>query len=200
MYRLTDIYLKYLFDEYIELFENFKNSLLKNDSVNILLNVNTLYDKLLSITKEKLLELAQRQYDYIMQRNYDYSGINKEWLEELFENFDPTVKYVFINEVDRKRSRMYESVMSSNIPNEEIDKALTLWCRMIAQEAVSVTDEATLKAYRDSGVFELSWISEDDEKRCRHCKELHGKIFRIDEVPPKPHWNCRCYCVPVQKG
>lgn len=39
------------------------------------------------------------------------------------------------------------------------------------------------------------WISEDDLKRCKDCKNLQGKIYGITEVPnPKPplHPFCRC--------
>ncbi len=200
MYELTDIFLKYLIAEYVELFENFKTFLLNRDEINVLSKVNELYSDLLKVTKEKFLELAQLQYDYIMQNNYDYSGIDTIWLNELFENFDPIVKYVFKNEVDRKRSRMYESVMSSDIPIKEVDSALNYWTRMIAQEIITLTDKATIKAYADSNIEWLEWVTEEDSKVCEHCNEMAGKIFPIDDIPIKPHWNCRCYLIPAQKG
>lgn len=198
MYRLADIFLKHLIAEYIELFENFKSFLIYKDEINVLTKVNELYADLISVTKEKLLELAQLQYDYILQG--DYSGIDTVWLNELFESFDPIVKYVFNNEADRKRSRMYEAVMSSDTPLEEVDSALNYWTRMIAQEIITVTDQATLKAYKDSGVAYLEWVTEEDGAVCEHCEELSGMIFPIDDVPIKPHWKCRCYLIPAQKG
>ena len=39
------------------------------------------------------------------------------------------------------------------------------------------------------------WISEEDEKRCKECEYLHGKIWSLAETPePEPplHPNCRC--------
>jgi hypothetical protein len=39
------------------------------------------------------------------------------------------------------------------------------------------------------------WISKKDLKRCVRCKNLHGKIWKIEEKPdPEPplHPNCRC--------
>ena len=39
------------------------------------------------------------------------------------------------------------------------------------------------------------WISIEDWRRCVECKNLHGKIWRLDEVPnPEPplHPSCRC--------
>ena len=196
MYELTDIYIKYLFNEYVELFDNFKSALLRKDEINVLMQVNRLYEQVMSITTEKLLELAQLQYEYIMQGDYDYSGIDNAWLQEIFENFDSTVKYIFENELDRKRSRMYEAVMSSDTPNTEVDTSLKHLCKMVSQEAITVTDEATHKAYKDMGESRLRWVSEKDSKRCDECAKLHGKVFDIDKVPHKPHPNCCCYTVP----
>lgn len=39
------------------------------------------------------------------------------------------------------------------------------------------------------------WISQIDWKRCVDCKDLHGKIWRLDEEPDPEsplHPNCRC--------
>ena len=39
------------------------------------------------------------------------------------------------------------------------------------------------------------WLSEDHLKRCKDCKDMHGKIYKITETPtPKPplHPFCRC--------
>ena len=39
------------------------------------------------------------------------------------------------------------------------------------------------------------WINREDWKRCVECKNLHGKIWSLDEVPePEPpiHPSCRC--------
>ena len=37
------------------------------------------------------------------------------------------------------------------------------------------------------------WHSENGEKTCNECRELDGQVFDYyDEVPQKPHPNCRC--------
>jgi hypothetical protein len=39
------------------------------------------------------------------------------------------------------------------------------------------------------------WISKEDWKRCVECKNLHGKIWPLDEEPerePPLHPSCRC--------
>ena len=40
-----------------------------------------------------------------------------------------------------------------------------------------------------------NWVTELDEKTCKDCRSLHGKIYLTDEaVKPRPplHPNCRC--------
>ena len=45
------------------------------------------------------------------------------------------------------------------------------------------------------------WISQSDWRRCVECKNLHGKIWRLDEKPdsePPIHPNCRCVIEPME--
>lgn len=46
-----------------------------------------------------------------------------------------------------------------------------------------------------------NWLSIEDERRCVDCKNMHGKIYEIDEIPdPEPplHERCRCFLSPMQ--
>jgi SPP1 gp7 family putative phage head morphogenesis protein len=199
MYRRTDIILKYLVREYIEMFAEFKASLLQKDELNTLQKVNNLYTKLALLTWEKLLELGQLQYEYIQQGDYDLELIDSAWLQEIYENYNETTKYVYANEIDRKRSYLFEALMSGETPSKDIDKALRLWSLMVGQMAVDVTDKATYTAYKENGVRYVKWVSEHDSRRCDVCAKLDGKIFPIDEVPPKQHINCRCFTIPVRR-
>lgn len=197
MYYRTDVILKYLVREYIEMFDDFKSNLLRKDELNTLEKVNSLYSRLVDITVEKLLELAQLQFEYIMQGDFDYNIIDDAWLQEIFDNYNEVMKYVYSNEIDRKRSYLFEALMSSDSPTTEIDKALRLWSIMVGQMTVDVTDEATLIAYRLNGIVFVKWVSEHDSKTCSHCADLDREVFPIDEVPPKPHPNCRCFYIPA---
>ena len=41
-----------------------------------------------------------------------------------------------------------------------------------------------------------NWLSIEDERQCKPCKEMHGKVYEIGDIPnPEPplHENCRCY-------
>ena len=197
IYHFTDVIVEYLVREFIELFDSFKSNLLVRDEINILTKVNDLYEKLSTITTNKLLELAQLQFEYITQGDYDLSIIDNAWLMELFENFNPVTKYVYINEIDRKRSRMYEGIMSSDTPVDEVERSLKYWCSMVSQMAVDVTDKATETAYKCCEVSMVEWVSENDSRRCDKCKHLDGQVFSIYEIPPKQHNHCRCFVIPA---
>ena len=68
---------------------------------------------------------------------------------------------------------------------------------MTATYADLVADEATLQAFKDAGVKRVRWRTEEDEKVCKYCRPLDGKVFDIDKVPPKQHWGCRCWFEPA---
>lgn len=41
----------------------------------------------------------------------------------------------------------------------------------------------------------MNWISELDLRTCLHCRQLHGKIFSVDDIifeEPPLHERCRC--------
>ena len=51
------------------------------------------------------------------------------------------------------------------------------------------------RAMKDSGATRVRWVAEDDIHTCRVCHKRDNNIYPIDEVPPKPHVNCRCWLV-----
>ena len=117
----------------------------------------------------------------------------------LLSEYDPVTRYVYTHEVERKRMRLAEAYIASNGDSREVKKALRLWSNMIRQYSIAITDEALLLTYKKAGVEYVKWITEEDERRCGQCAERHGKVYRIDNVPPKPHMGCRCYFEPVMK-
>jgi SPP1 gp7 family putative phage head morphogenesis protein len=64
---------------------------------------------------------------------------------------------------------------------------------------LDAVDESTLYTYEKMGVEKVEWHTNLDGKECKTCQERHGKIYPIDDVPPKAHRNCRCRLTPVPK-
>ena len=62
--------------------------------------------------------------------------------------------------------------------------------------------EASFSVYKEAGVPKYLYNAMKDDKTCERCKELDGKIFRLDEKQegvnfPRIHPNCRCYIEPI---
>ena len=138
------------------------------------------------------------------------AAIDMDFVNEWLERPDFVTRYVFDAETERKAERLAEAIEATsgdgfhstgNRPGSgrdaEIDKAVRYWSRQIGQYALNLTDYALIQAYQDAGVPEVMWLTAMDERVCGECGPLHGKVFQIDEVPPKPHWGCRCRLVPA---
>lgn len=197
MYKYTDKIIRYLNRRFIRIFGNAKG-ITSFDALNVIEYSHSMYAELNKITEEKLLLLAKRIYkDNVKVARTD---IEMAWLLGLLSQYDPITKYVYSNEIERKRSRFAESVIASNTKVKEIETALRLWSAMINQYAIEVTDAACLQAYVDNGIKTVKWVTVEDERRCSECLKREGKIYDIANVPPKPHIGCRCYFVPYHGG
>ena len=131
----------------------------------------------------------QAVYKKVTKRTCPY---NYAWLESFLLEYDEVSKYVYANEFERKRDRLAEALIASPKKNEEIDAALRYLSFMLTAFAVRVTDQVVLTAYRDMGIDAVRWKAEKDNKTCTICKHRNGHIYDIEQVPPKPHLNCRC--------
>lgn len=96
----------------------------------------------------------------------------------------------------RLKSRTTKTKRSSI--KKEFDKALRYWARMTDQYCIDVSDSAQMKAFVDAGIVKVKWVTEKDNRVCLVCKERDGKVYKIDEVPQKPHYFCRCYLIYVE--
>jgi len=124
-------------------------------------------------------------------------AITAEWVDEILSQTDFVTLYRFDTETERKAYRLAEVLEVATDRNREIDKAMKAWSQQLAQYAINFTDYAVIQAFEDAGIEIVEWQTEPDERVCRACRELDRRTFRIDEVPRKPHWGCRCYVIPV---
>lgn len=111
---------------------------------------------------------------------------------------NPVTKYVYENEIDRKRSRFAEGVIASSAPAEELALARRLLITMNAQFLDDITFNSLVEAYSDNGTEKVRWITHPDDRRCKTCRAMHGKIYPIDNIPAKPHIHCRCWVEEVE--
>jgi SPP1 gp7 family putative phage head morphogenesis protein len=119
-------------------------------------------------------------------------AITNEWVEDILTQTDFVTLYRFESETERKAYRLAETLEVSENRDRDIDRALKQWSQQLGQYAINFTDYALIQAYDDAGVEMVEWVTQKDERTCRSCSALDGQVFRLDEVPRKPHLGCRC--------
>jgi SPP1 gp7 family putative phage head morphogenesis protein len=125
----------------------------------------------------------------------------KKAVKRMLGGYNSVTEFVYAKETLRKAERTVEAMMSAGSRSqmrEGIDRAQRLWVAQSKQYADIVVDEAMIASYKRDGIKRVVWITQEDERRCAHCRSLDGREFPIDDIPPKPHRNCRCYVLPVE--
>ena len=129
----------------------------------------------------------------------DLRNLDEAWIEEFFDEYNPTTKFVFSNELGRKESRLFESLVASKLERHQSYKtAELLLTRQVKQYCIELEDKILRTVYKDLGVKKVRWVAELDHRTCGVCNELDGQVFSLEDAPPKQHWLCRCYLIPVK--
>ena len=166
------------------------------DELSVLSVARELYDQLEADNRQVYLELAQERYQEAEPHGEEPPDL--AWLLAFLAAYSAVSKVVYNNEVDRKRGYTAEGINSSTAKVTEFRRGLHYWADFTGQFADEITDEVTLKAYRDAGVKKVEWHTVLDGKECETCKERDGKIYPINAVPPKTHKRCRCWLEAVR--
>ena len=188
-YSKTDKTIAYLNKQYAKLFRRVTSF----DELNVIEVSHEIYDEALRVTETEAARLVKKVYDSYRETGTMESSEAYSWVLGLMLAYNPVTKYVYKNELDRKRSRFAEGVISSDTPREEVELAKRLLIALNKQFLDDATFDSVVKAYKDDGVKEVRWITAEDDKRCKECKSRHGKIYPIGRIPSKPHIHCRCY-------
>lgn len=179
------------------------------DEMNILQtkrHVNKLYKKVFSAVRKEFLKIIdpiiQEVYAEALDMGFDgdIRDLDEAWIEEFFEEYNPVTKYVFANEIERKKMRLFESLVA-DMPGkmQSYKTAEKLLTKQIQQYAIELEDAITKAVYKDIKVEYVMWNAEDDDKTCGVCNELDEQVFELKDAPPKQHYGCRCYLTPVTK-
>ena len=196
-YDLADKAIELLNKRATKRFEDAKDKAAKDgfDELSVLSVTRELYDQLEQDNQSVFLELAQERYQEVEPHGEEPPDL--AWLLALLAAYNAVTKVIYDNDVDRKRQYTTEGINSSTAKVMEFRRGLHWWANLTSSYADIVTDESTLKAYRDAGVKKVRWITAGDEKVCETCRERNGKIYSINAIPPK-HRRCRCVFEPVR--
>ena len=197
-YRLADKAIDLLNSRAVKRFEDAKDEAAQKgfDELNVLEVTRTLYDQLRKDNQDVFLELAQERYQEAEPHGEKPPDL--AWLLALLAAYNAVTKVIYDNDVDRKRQYTAEGINSSTAKVTEFRRGIHYWADLTATYGDIVTDESTLKAYRDARVKKVRWVTAGDEKVCETCRERNGKIYSINSIPPKPHRRCRCVYEPMR--
>ena len=193
-YSKTDKTIAYLNKKYAKLFR----SLTSFDELNVIQVSHEIYDEVLQLVELESTRLVKSVYDSYREGGPISVENANAIVLALMMAYNPVTKYIFKNELERKRARFAEGVISSDTPKEEVELAKRLLAALSRQFEEDATFDALIQAYQDDGVEEVRWITAVDDRRCAECKSRHNKIYKIDDIPPKPHRFCRCYVEKVE--
>ena len=184
------------------------------DALNVINTRKTtqaMYDKFLEENEALYLKSAKNAYQNAVKSakaegfDGEESEIDGEWVAGLLAGYNLVTGYLYGKEADRKRLRLNEQILTAREYNnramfgDSLRRAANLWWTQTTLYGVSAVDEATIKGFKDMGVSEVRWVTAEDERTCPTCGDRHNKVYRIGNIPPKPHYGCRCYVVPAKE-
>lgn len=172
-----------------------------------------LFDRLKQENQKLYLKVARKAYEDAVSTaaaagypTVKENRIDEAWVIALLVAYNFVSGYLYESEADRKRLRLAEQMMTAReyqnrtLYNDSVRRSANLWWTQASHYMLESVDKATLDGYKDAGVTKVKWNTEIDGRECSVCRERNGKIYGIDDVPPKPHRNCRCYLTPVPKN
>lgn len=194
----------------VRIFSKLRNSLsaLKFDELNkaersALIYVKKTYEDLYDEYIPYLERIVKKNFKNVKTPKENVSDSEvKKFVKDFLETPDHVTKYIFNDETDRKRARMFEALISMMIAGQknyraELKVCMRLWTRQIQQTADDITMASLIESYKKSGVKKVVWHTQEDEKVCDECHELDKKVFDINNIPEIPqHYACRCYVTP----
>ncbi len=168
------------------------------DSLNVIERSKEMYNLLNELNEDAYLEIAKKVYKEIYPTSE--TPPDREWLLALLLGYNVVTKYVYEHEIDRKRARFVEALIATKKKQQEFSTAFNLLWKQTAQYGISVTDEALIQAFIDTGVEKVRWRTQDGPNVCEECLSRKNKIYPINKAPKKTHYGCRCYYEAVKEG
>ena len=170
----------------------------KDTTLNVISQTKKLYSDLSKANEDALLEIAKEAY--LAAYPEAKKVPDRKWLLAFLLGYNPVTKYVYEHEVERKRARLAEAIIAVGVKQQEFITAFNHFWRQTSQYGIDVTDASTIKAFTDMGIEKVRWRTEEDSKVCKTCKDRNNKIYPINKLPSKPHYNCRCWFEAVKDG
>lgn len=205
MYAFCDKCIKDMNRRNLAAFNKLKQ--LKFDELNVFSAVSDTYAASIRLAKKRYLQIAHEAYIAALLRakiskaraeELSEDSITEDWILDMLEEYDPVTLYQFLPEAERKKQRTVEAIIASRDKGDAVDTSLRLWVLQTSHYAEKSVDEATIGGYKAAGIKKVKWVTAKDDRVCATCRERDGKIYPIGNIPPKPHYRCRCEFHPIK--
>ena len=135
-----------------------------------------------------LPEDADLEYE-LRELDFDFSAF--------LASYNATTRYVYKNETQRKSARYNEGIIALNNPSGDdtyqlMKDNIRYWVKQCEEISVDMEREVVIKQAEKAGYKKMRWNAVGDERTCKKCRKLNGQIFDIADIPPRPHYGCRC--------
>lgn len=198
IYRHADKSLMVILGDMAKRFQRFSTTL-GFDELNVMETrkaVNAMYKAMDALIRREYGKVAREAYREAGGTDDDFDPY--EYVNAMLNAYDPLSDFVYTREYTRKRDRLFEAVIATQTGNQEMRKVLKrnldVLANQVRQYADNITASARLKAFRDSGVRYIRWVTIKDDRVCGKCEPRDEVIYPIDKWPEQPaHWRCRCY-------
>lgn len=177
-------------------------------------NLNKLGDKSTLVMQQKFIQQYQGIYNSLaLPSDKAFSRIDtdvvkqaieriwcadgKSWQQRIWENtakLQQTLNDELINCIvtGKKTSELKKLLM------ERFSVAYHQANTLVRTETAHIQTAAAEHRYKDYGITAYQVWADKDERRCKHCGDLHQKRVEMGEPLPVPaHPNCRCCIVPI---
>jgi hypothetical protein len=134
-------------------------------------------------------------------KNYEATSLFTRKVETLKDVFNATPAILInIDENQLKRIRLAAGMMQlwgarsawRWLP-EGVDKAvLSAWAvasRMLEFHAIHLR---RMEDFRDAGIRNVQVMGIADSRQCPECKDIDGKLFKLEDAPELPYAKCTC--------
>lgn len=105
---------------------------------------------------------------------------------------------------DRLKKIFLDPHLSLEQKQAEMEKEMTSFYnmnhRLMRTETIHIINEANVDCMKKSGIYQVMWVTADDERVCPVCNSRDRHIYSIDMIPNYPdHPNCRCVLIGYKK-
>lgn len=168
-------------------------------------------ERLLKDNKKAFLKIAKEASEEASDDIKAIGGVAKpiptdaKYVDGVLAEYNPVTGYLYYPEADRKRARLAEAILAAVVINSRSDyhkqlkKFANLWHTQTIQYGETMVDKTRVETFKKNGIKRVRWLTQGDEKVCTECKERNGKIYPVDNIPPKPHYRCRCWLEPLKE-